>query len=640
MKKIFFAIIVICFLFICQNVSAETFFSEISGEKLILTVKSDSGTTEVRSVPIIDYNGIKYIGIRKMSESCGAVSLEWDGTTKSISASIAGRSILFTSGSASIYVNGTIHEFDNNVIIIDGSSFAPLEARWVFTAETGYAASQPAVSENSSSIISFGTLSLEKGDGSDRIRLSVPRDHVVSDFALINPDRLVIDAKGMKIEGNIPLGETFGGIRHFTDPSGITRIVFELNDNYEYSIHSDNGQTVIDISSDGVFRGVNEIIEYGNNSVIIKTGNYTGYKISRYSDPFTLEVFLPVKLMGSNPGIPSEGNLITGVKASLVAEGTVLRIEMSGQNTFELEKLPEAFIIGIYEPVVKNLVYHNSNEGHYLEIKGIAGSGNNAISKSSDGRIIEARIFDPDYTITQGQVYVNDKTVKNIFASRDGEYALVRIETEKPLNPALKASEETLRIYLNESDYSDKLVVISAGHGGIDPGAVAGKIHESDINLAIAFKIQAELEKNGIKTHMIRTDDTFVGIEERARIANSLKADLFISIHCNTFDEPSFDGLMTLVHSGQLNYKKPNGFTAGTIVHARLIEYTNAVDRGVRLRDKIVVLKNTNMPAVEIEAGFLTNPAELVKLLDDSYQWKIAAGAAAGISEVLDLMSD
>nr|HPJ21751.1 N-acetylmuramoyl-L-alanine amidase [Clostridia bacterium] len=94
--------------------------------------------------------------------------------------------------------------------------------------------------------------------------------------------------------------------------------------------------------------------------------------------------------------------------------------------------------------------------------------------------------------------------------------------------------------------------------------------------------------------------------------------------------------LMTLVHSGAINYKKINGRTAGEIIHKSLIDATGATDRGVRFRDNIIVLKDTAMPAVEIEAGFLTNEAELVKLLDDTYQMTIAEAAASGIAEVLE----
>ena len=137
---------------------------------------------------------------------------------------------------------------------------------------------------------------------------------------------------------------------------------------------------------------------------------------------------------------------------------------------------------------------------------------------------------------------------------------------------------------------------------------------------------------------MLRTDDTFVSLDNRTKIANNLGADLFISIHCNTLEDKTFDGLMTLVHSGSINYSRINGKTAGTIIHEEVIAQTNATDRGVRDRDKIIVLKDTVMPAVEIECGFLTNPSELGKLLEDSYQWSIARGTAEGVLKVLDLM--
>jgi N-acetylmuramoyl-L-alanine amidase len=182
------------------------------------------------------------------------------------------------------------------------------------------------------------------------------------------------------------------------------------------------------------------------------------------------------------------------------------------------------------------------------------------------------------------------------------------------------------------------LVVISAGHGGRDPGAVRGDIYESHINLDISFKLAEILAQAGVPYHMIRTDDTFISLDNRVETANRLDADLFFSIHCNSFHDSDFSGMMTLVHSGVVNYQNVNGRTAGEVLHKRMIEATGAPDRGVRFRDKIVVLRETDMPAVEIEAGFLTNETELVKLLDDSYQWKIAAGASKGIIDVLDLI--
>ena len=636
MRKFTYILIIIAILFIAglERVSAVTYESTVGSDSIVLKKNTDNGMTEIKSIGLVTFNGNSYFGIRQLSEACGA-TINWIEETKSIKVESNGSVMLFSYNSTEIFINGNKYDFGKPVMITDGVSYAPIEIYTAFTGEMS--ANQLAISEGSNENYTdeSNTLILEKGLDSDRVIFNVNPEKIKAHFRLDSPDRIVLDLYDVDFNEEVPSGVTFERIR-YSISNGVTRFVFDLNDDYRYRLNADGGRFIIDISESGAFLKENTSVEFRNNSIILNTGDYEGYRISRSSDPFTIDVFIPGFKTGGTLELDGDGILVEKIYAYPSEDGARISIVTKFQCAFELEKTESNFIIGIYEPVVNGLTYHNKDEIHSIQISGIELSGNNEakIEQKSNGTHVS--FDDPDNLITEGQVYINDGIVKSIFVTRNGSKVTIRIDGISKIYPeAVRESGGTV-LYLNDNDLSGRLVVISAGHGGRDPGAVKGDIHEADINLDIALKLDSILRRMGIDTLMIRTDDTFYSLDDRVLIANKNNAALFISIHSNALDDPDFDGLMTLVHSGAINYKKINGRTAGEIIHKSLIDATGATDRGVRFRDNIIVLKDTAMPAVEIEAGFLTNEAELVKLLDDTYQMTIAEAAASGIAEVLE----
>lgn len=173
-------------------------------------------------------------------------------------------------------------------------------------------------------------------------------------------------------------------------------------------------------------------------------------------------------------------------------------------------------------------------------------------------------------------------------------------------------------------------VVLDPGHGGDDPGAVAGTVYEKDINLAIALKVRDYLsEQDGIVISMTREDDSFLALTERAELANKKEADLYVSIHANALDDESYSGLFTFYHSDKRSSKKP-----AELIQRAASEATGATDRGVR-SENYVVLRETEMPAVLVETGFMTCPEELALLIDAEYQSRMARGITNGILAVI-----
>ena len=173
-------------------------------------------------------------------------------------------------------------------------------------------------------------------------------------------------------------------------------------------------------------------------------------------------------------------------------------------------------------------------------------------------------------------------------------------------------------------------VMLDAGHGGNDGGTVYGKVNEKDITLAVALRIQERLEQEGVKVLLTRMEDKYLSLEERAEAANSSPASLFVSLHCNYYeDDFSISGLECYY----LEESEKGGELARTIVDA--IEEDSSIKcRGTRTED-FYVLKKTNVPAALIELGFLSNKTERQKLGSEDYQAVLAQRISEGILNAL-----
>lgn len=175
-----------------------------------------------------------------------------------------------------------------------------------------------------------------------------------------------------------------------------------------------------------------------------------------------------------------------------------------------------------------------------------------------------------------------------------------------------------------------KVVVIDAGHGGHDPGAVANGLKEKDLTLNIAKLVQEKLKSYNVKVVMTRTSDKYLTLSERARISNRNKADLFVSIHINAGGGTGFE---SFIYNG--------GVTSSTVafqntIHSEILKQVNVKDRGKK-RANLAVVRETKAPAVLTECLFIDNSNDANKLKRDSYLDKFAEGHVKGIVKHLGL---
>ena len=190
--------------------------------------------------------------------------------------------------------------------------------------------------------------------------------------------------------------------------------------------------------------------------------------------------------------------------------------------------------------------------------------------------------------------------------------------------------EAAERLPAVELDPEKQTVVVDAGHGGAQTGALYEEIAEKEINLAVARKVEAELRGAGYNVVMTRTTDATVGLYTRADIANAADADLFVSIHSNAaVNNTDFAGAYTYHHTSSAR-----GARLARAIQGPLCERTQAIDRGIHHAD-FVVLRETNMCAALVEMGFMTNHEELLLLTTPAYQDALAAGIAQGVAAYL-----
>jgi N-acetylmuramoyl-L-alanine amidase len=224
------------------------------------------------------------------------------------------------------------------------------------------------------------------------------------------------------------------------------------------------------------------------------------------------------------------------------------------------------------------------------------------------------------------------------------------------------------RLYISESDFSHTLkpiltpqlsgpppalrhIVIDAGHGGKDPGArnLSIGLREKALALDLTRHLKGRLEAAGYRVSLTRNDDRFIELEERARMANRLGGDLFLSLHFNASGKPTVAGVETYAYTppfqpsttrASLNAKDRKTYPGNAdgawstllayYVQRSMVESLGATDRGLK-RARFTVLEDLTMPGLLIEGGFVTNDNEGRNIGSAGYRDRIARSILEGI---------
>lgn len=191
---------------------------------------------------------------------------------------------------------------------------------------------------------------------------------------------------------------------------------------------------------------------------------------------------------------------------------------------------------------------------------------------------------------------------------------------------------------------SSKTIIVDAGHGGEDGGAVSNDgVSEAEINLKIALKLQQLLEQSGSNVVLTRSDNNAIydvdkktlrekknsDIRNRVKIGNGSSADIFVSIHLNKIPENQYYGWQTFFKDGNEDGKR-----LATCIQNNLNETMQKENKRTPLKiNNVYIIKHVEIPTVIVECGFLSNSEEEKQLQQEEYQTKLAWGIYNGIME-------
>ncbi|WP_404404974.1 N-acetylmuramoyl-L-alanine amidase [Jeotgalibacillus malaysiensis] len=181
----------------------------------------------------------------------------------------------------------------------------------------------------------------------------------------------------------------------------------------------------------------------------------------------------------------------------------------------------------------------------------------------------------------------------------------------------------------------DRIIVLDAGHGASDPGAVSNGYTEKAINLEVSRRVEAKLKAAGANVKMTRTGDTFPSLQDRVDFAYKNYGEIFVSIHANAIGSSTVSGAETF-YDVQYNDNTTESYHLANEVQKEIVARAGMRDRGVKT-EAFYVLRNQNIPAILVELGFMTNPADLAKLTSSRYMEIYAEAVYQGIVDYYSL---
>jgi len=236
---------------------------------------------------------------------------------------------------------------------------------------------------------------------------------------------------------------------------------------------------------------------------------------------------------------------------------------------------------------------------------------------------------------------LDTSSIRDFSVRHTDDATVLSLTLARPMGAEVVSLKGDVQIQLFKPAIGDgrlagKVIVVDPGHGGHDGGAKSGGVREKDLNLKIGKLIAQELAEQGATVIMTRKTDVFISLSQRAKIANASNADLFISTHINsTGGSGSQSGTITFHHKG-----KPVGRLLAECIHNEIGKVNGLPDIGVWSDGKIyksgfAVLRQTKMPGVLLELGFINHSRDRNRMVTQDFQTNVAAAVVRGIKVFL-----
>ncbi|HEX6987842.1 MAG TPA: N-acetylmuramoyl-L-alanine amidase family protein [Bacillota bacterium] len=583
-------------------------------------------------VPPRILSGRTMVPIRVVSENLGA-QVGWDAATRSVTIHRGQRTVLLAVGRTEAMIDQRAVALDVAPVILGGRTLVPL--RFVGEALGAQVAWDDAtrtvrVSPGSIALTNV-TVHPDPDRGRVRLHLSGPAEAQVTalDGTANAPPRVIVDlaeTESLLAEPEFPVGLA-GVVRgrvepHPSDPS-TTRLILELDQATAYRMtRADNGRDVV-LEFPYRITSIRYAYAEDGQAVVIEANGPVQPRASTLADPPRIAVDLPGTTV--DPRLPGTLEINEGairrVRSAQFDRDTVRTvIDLTAARGYTLRTFHNLAVVYPHRRVT-GLDVGTEGGRLRLEIDGDLGLGYRVSADGGGGRVVipyAVADLPRDQTAfthpVLGRVQVRDIELEGAPA--------VEVRFEGGADSGLQVVSRpgtSVVVEMTRPLLAGRTIVIDAGHGGKDPGSISlSGIFEKQLVLQIARLTEKVLTDAGARVIMIRTEDRFIDLYDRAGMANATGADAFVSIHANAYHNQSLHGTETYHYPGS-----DSGRRLAQLLHREMLAALKQPDRGVRAAD-FVVLRETRMPAALVEAAYLTHPDGERLLTDPDGQMAVA----------------
>ncbi len=510
-------------------------------------------------------------------------------------------------------------------------------------------------------------ISIEEFSGAKpKIILNTTGKIEYSEQYLTEPDRLILDVHNSKLNiSDKTKLDSNGTLNIEADKSPVksirvaeissnpqtVRIVIDLDKYAGYNISSSNDNKLTTISFINNVQDISPKIVNGREAIVITNSEDFKYNMFTLSNPYRVVIDISdSKLWTDGFQLDVNTKFIKKIRSSQYVSDTTydnhdktvrVVLDINDSRTtpnIMVEAKKNIMTIFVDDEAFKNISYSNENEDGGL-VKVFAEERTDySIDYNEKNRQMEIKINKNDVDLEKGIMTVNDDNITSITVDEDEKYKRITFNFKKKIEYEILSDsiDSTIKVAFKkiEENNGSKLIVIDAGHGGKDPGAIATntKTKEKDLNLKVALKLDKKLRELGFRTILTRDKDEFIELYERAGIANRNEADAFISIHFNSHNNKDIAGIQTLYCPAfDSQVKEGDNYPFAKAIHDAMLLDLNYKDKGIIKRPDLVVVRETKMVAALAELGFLTNSEEEKLIITDAYHEKAAQAIANGI---------
>lgn len=598
-----------------------------NGRQVLLTINNKTayvdGDPITMSIPAKNINNKTMIPLRFVSEALG-LQVGWDSKTRiaSVSSKVIQQVTETTTQATTQYVQTTTQQ-----------------------TTTQQTTSVPVNNNTNTSLISINSITLPT-DNDNTIKINAGSAIEKIESSVLPDGRLVVDIHNAK--NNVPQSSFnithpfVSGIRvaqFQSTPTMITRVALDLDSSAKYNVYTSNNSVIISFEKNNI--SFVQFFTEGNSEHIQITGDTApAVNVFNLASPDRLVIDLPYSKLVCEEKSIGGSNLANDVRYSQFDENTVrVVIELKGDINHTISANGNTTDIKIMETGYKNISYNSSNR--------VIKINKNGQNINTGGIVHSDDYWNKKYTLNfnmdlsssigVGSIAVDDEYISDIVISTENGKTSLVINEKQILAYTVADDGTSINIMVQKPKEKYKnVVVLDPGHGGSDPGTSGYGFIEKNLALDIVNKTIVLMENDpNIKVYATRITDVYPTLSERPAMSNPI-ADIFVSVHINSADKNP------IPNGTEVHYFNPNtnssGLTSNILASTLQKNFLNALgskDRGLK-SSNFQVLRESSIPAVLCEIGFVSNPEEAAKLGTEEYRQKTAEAIAQSLREIFE----